>query len=274
MTERGRHSSAPRRPGETRTAAERIRETIREAYGGASAETNAHEIALRIGYTPEQLASIPPAANFGYGCGNPVLLAKLVPGEVVLDLGSGSGIDVLLAARAVGRQGRATGIDMTPQMLRQANAAAGESGFDAAEFHEATIEALPCEDASIDVVLSNGVLNLSPERERALREAHRVLRPDGRLVLSDLAIEGELDPAMAHTAQLYLGTLLTSADYVVQILSAGFREVEISREFAYGRRVLAHNTGFARVAAQEGVARESLESFFDQLASFELRARK
>lgn len=262
------------RPQGRSTTAERLRERVRKGYAAAVAESTCAEIARRIGYTPEQLARIPSGCNFGFGCGNPVALAQLKSGEAVLDLGCGAGADVFLAAGAVGTDGRAVGVDLTPHMLDQARAATRLGEHAPAEFHEAPIEELPFEDASMDAVISNGVINLSPERDRALKEAHRVLRSGGRLVISDLTVEAEIDPAVARTAQLYLGTLLTAADYATRILEAGFRDVEILREIDYGRLILSRSQEFRRAAEEDAVPSDRLQSFFENLRSFELRARK
>ena len=251
-----------------------IRALVREGYNASSAEPAADELAARIGYTSEQIASLPAGANLGFGCGNPVALADPRPGEVIVDLGSGAGVDVFLAARAVGPTGRAIGIDMTPHMLEQAQAAAERSGLENVELHEATIEALPLEDASVDVVISNGVINLSPERERVFGEAFRVLRHGGRLAIADLATGRPVPPELAPLARRVLGNLLPPETYPDAVRGAGFRNVEIPARLPYGPTVLARHVGFLAAAKDAGASEEVLARFFEDLASLLIRARK
>ena len=251
-----------------------VRDRIRQGYGASSAAPDADGIARRIGYSDAQLASLPEHANLGFGCGNPTAAAGLGAGEVVVDLGSGAGVDVFLAARALGPTGRAIGIDMTPHMLEQARAAAERTGLTNVEFREAAIESLPLDDASVDVVISNGVINLSPEREGVLEEVHRVLRPGGRVAIADLAIARAVAPALARVARRYLGTLLDVDGYTAALRRAGLVDVKAVDELAYGRLVLAANAGFRAAAAEDGVSGAALERFFGDLTAPLLTARK
>ncbi|MFQ5986785.1 MAG: methyltransferase domain-containing protein [Thermoplasmata archaeon] len=176
-------------------------------------------------YTPEELAAVPAEAVLGLGSGNPGRAAGLREGEVVVDLGSGAGVDVFLAAVRVGPGGRAIGIDMTPSMVRRARTIARREGTTNAEFHEGVIEDLPLEEASADVVLSNCVINLSPDKSAVFREAFRVLRPGGRLVISDIVQERpltELDEACGC-----IENAMVRAVYLETIRGAGFRDVRI-----------------------------------------------
>lgn len=192
---------------------------------------------LRVGYAPGDLAAVPPGANLGLGCGNPVALAALQPGEVVLDLGSGAGFDAFLAARRVGPTGRVIGVDMTPEMIARATALAAEHGYSQVEFRLGDIEALPVADASVDVILSNCVVNLTTDKAQAFREAFRVLKPGGRLQVSDLVLARPLPPALREDLDAYAACVsgaLLKADYLEAIQSAGFAQVAVVGESRYG----------------------------------------
>jgi arsenite methyltransferase len=227
-----------------------VRTMVREKYGaiaesagcgcgpggccGGGPET---AIADYIGYTPEQLAVLPEGANLGLGCGNPLAHADARPGEVVLDLGSGAGMDAFLAARAVGSSGRAIGVDMTPAMIEKARANAARAGFANVEFRLGEIEHLPVADASVDIVISNCVVNLSPAKDQVFREALRVLRPGGRMVVSDLVLVRPLSDAVRRSVEAYVGCVAGAAmkeDYLRAIRDAGFADVEVVEERAYG----------------------------------------
>lgn len=215
---------------------ERMVETVRESYGRTARARAGRDgaaerrVAAAFGYAAEDLASIPEQSNLGVSCGNPVALASLRPGETVVDLGSGGGIDVFLAARAVGPEGRAIGIDMTDDMLELARANAAEGGFANAEFRRGRIEALPLDDGSVDVVISNCVLNLVPDKPKAFAEIHRVLRPGGRLAVSDIALRRELPPALAESVAAYVGCIagaIPIAEYERGLREAGFSDVVV-----------------------------------------------
>ncbi|TMA31889.1 MAG: arsenite methyltransferase, partial [Deltaproteobacteria bacterium] len=204
--------------------------------GCCGAEAGDEAALAALGYTAEQRAAIPEGADLGLGCGNPIAHAALAPGETVLDLGSGGGIDCFLAAREVGPTGRVIGVDMTPGMLERARA--NRARLDAAnvEFRLGEIEHLPVADASVDAVISNCVVNLSPEKLQVFREALRVLKPGGRLVVSDLVLTRALDPETRHNVDLYVGCVAGAAledEYLGFIRDAGFSDVRVVEERGY-----------------------------------------
>ncbi len=216
-------------PHETQANQEQqVRGVVREEYGkiarqgGSCCETpaccgasTAETVARTVGYSDDELTGLPEGANMGLSCGNPTALASLRPGEVVLDLGAGGGFDVFIAARKVGPAGRAIGVDMTPDMLDKArrNAASftATSGLDNVEFRLGEIEHLPVADASVDVVISNCVINLSPNKPQVWREIARVLKPGGRVAVSDLALLRPLPEALRASVQALTGCIAGAA---------------------------------------------------------------
>lgn len=190
----------------------------------------ADDIGRAVGYSEEELQAAPEGANLGLGCGNPLAIASLRPGETVLDLGCGAGFDCFLAARQVGETGRVIGVDMTPEMLARARENARKGGFTNVEFRLGEIEHLPVADQSVDVVISNCVINLSPEKEQVFREAFRVLKPGGRLAVSDMVSSVPLPPELQEDAALYCGCLAGAAsvpELERMLAAAGFQQIEI-----------------------------------------------
>ncbi len=215
---------------------EQLMDSVKAKYGAVAESTlssehaSVTEVAEAFGYTVEELRSIPAEANMGLSCGNPTATAHLRPGEVVVDLGSGGGLDVFLAARMVGPLGRAIGIDMTPAMIDRARANAAAGGYTNVDFHLSTIDQLPLEDASVDCVISNCVLNLAPDKPAVFREIFRVLKPGGRLAVSDIALRGELPDAIAQSMAAYVGCIAGAIridTYREELRVAGFAHVEV-----------------------------------------------
>jgi arsenite methyltransferase len=213
-----------------------IEEVVRERYAAVAASTLTNEstgvqaVAEAFGYSAEELQSIPAEANMGLSCGNPVATAHLRPGEVVVDLGSGGGIDVLLAAKKVGPSGKAIGIDMTDEMLDRARKNADKAGATNAEFHKATIDNLPLDDASADCIISNCVINLASDKRAVFREMARVLKPGGRVAVSDIALKKPLPPEIGQDLLAYVGCIagaIPIKEYRDGLKEAGFAHVEI-----------------------------------------------
>jgi arsenite methyltransferase len=211
-----------------------IKETVREGYGqlARNADTAVSTPSEAIGYDAAEVAAVPEGTP-SFGCGNPTATAGLAPGETVLDLGSGAGFDCFLAAPAVGPTGRVIGVDMTPDMIATARENATRGGHDNVEFRLGDVEDLPLEPASVDVVISNCVINLVPDKARAFAEAFRVLRPGGRLHVSDLVLTRELPAELAEDPDALVGCVGGAArreQYLAALESAGFTDVSVDRE--------------------------------------------
>ena len=246
-------------PGKKRgKSADAVRSAVREGYAriaqgqgsccGPSpccgAGPSADDVARAVGYSAKELASLPEGANLGLSCGNPTALAALRPDEVVLDLGAGAGLDVFLAARKVGPRGRAIGVDMTPEMLTQARSNAEafrrELGFDNIEFRLGEIENLPAADASVDVVISNCVINLSPDKPRVWREIARVLKPGGRVAVSDLALLKPLPEAVRSSVEALVGCVAGAVlveETQRMVAEAGLTEATFEGSTAYAEQM-------------------------------------
>ncbi len=216
-----------------------VKQAVKERYaevarqGSGCCGEAASVASAAAGYSREELAALPEGADLGLGCGNPTAFAQLRAGETVLDLGSGAGMDCFLAARQVGPTGRVIGVDMTPDMLARARANAEKMGAANVEFRQGEIEKLPVEDASVDVVISNCVINLSPDKPRVFREIARVLKPGGRMHVSDIVLHGELPEAVKQLAEAYTACISGAsqkADYLKAIADAGLAEVIVERE--------------------------------------------
>jgi arsenite methyltransferase len=243
-----------------------VRTIVRDRYAKiAEGEANgcgcgcgcADDVLADVGYTAEQAQAIPEGANLGLGCGNPLAWAGLKRGETVLDLGSGAGIDCFLAAREVGSEGHVIGVDMTPAMVDRARANAARGDWPQVEFRLGEIEHLPVADASVDAIVSNCVVNLSPAKAQVFREAWRALRPGGRMVVSDLVWLRPLPDAVRRDVDLLVGCVAGAAlkdDYLALIRDAGFREVEVVHEGRYAPGSGAFAPGTLERDAYEAVA--------------------
>jgi SAM-dependent methyltransferase len=231
-------------------ASERLVDQVREKYGriargadggccgpqACGCASGEEAVSLGVGYSAEQLAEIPTEANLGLGCGAPLTFLALEKGETVLDLGSGGGIDVLLAARQVGPEGHVVGVDMTPAMVERARANAARAGVSHVEFREGRLEALPVEDGSMCAVTSNCVINLVPDKGAVFKEVARVLRPGGRLVISDIVLDGPLPEIVASDVFAYVGCVSGAMErepYFALLRDAGLTEIEILRDVDY-----------------------------------------
>ncbi len=198
--------------------------------------TQAEDVSKKVGYSDAELNAVPAGANLGFGCGNPVALASLKEGDVVLDLGSGAGFDAFLSAQRVGKTGRVIGVDMTPEMVAKAKENAKKGNYANVEFRLGEIEKLPVEDNSIDVIISNCVINLSPDKETVFKEAYRVLKAGGRLMVSDLVLVKDLPQEIKGSVEAYVGCLagaIKKDEYLGFIRQAGFQDIKVISEAGY-----------------------------------------
>jgi len=232
--------------GEKMKDNEKIREMVKAGYTniikkkrcGCSCScdqdrTDFAKTAKRIGYSVKDIKNIPAESFHGLGCGNPVALAELQKGETILDLGSGAGVDVFLAANRVGEKGLVIGVDMTEDMVKEARKNAKKHGYKNVDFKLGVIENLPVDDNSVDVIISNCVINLSPDKLKTFREAYRVLKPGGRIMVSDLVAESPVPETVRKDFKLWTGCVagaLVKKDYLNKIKKAGFENVEILSE--------------------------------------------
>jgi len=269
--------------------AEEIKEIVKSGYarvallgvsccGGESAccggSGAVEDMSKRIGYTSEELGGVPDGANLGLGCGNPVALASLKEGEIVLDLGSGAGFDCFIAAAKVGKTGRIIGVDMTPEMIEKARQNAQKGRFKNLEFRLGEIEKLPVADGEVDVVISNCVINLSPDKEQVFKEAFRVLKPGGRLMVSDMVLLKELPEAIRQSVEAYVGCIAGAAmreAYLAAIKAAGFREIRMVGEAIYPIELMSADQ---TICADARLSREAVQDLADSVASIKVSAVK
>lgn len=266
-----------------------VKQAVRQRYARAAvdetsccepsccgpADQTKEQISQSIGYSPEELAALPEDANLGLGCGNPTAIASLEAGDAVLDLGSGAGIDCFLAARQVGPSGRVIGVDMTPEMLERARRNAESGGYENVEFRLGEIEALPVADSSIDVIISNCVLNLSTQKHRVLSEAFRVLKPGGRMVISDMVSDRPVPALLKDDVDAVAACLPTFREaYLDEFRTAGFTDVRITDEKPYPSSFILDDPGVkARMAADPEITDE-LTEFAGSIAGAHFEARK
>jgi len=235
------------------------------------------EISRRIGYTEAEVSEVPEGANLGLGCGNPVALASLREGEVVLDLGSGAGFDCFLAAKRVGENGRVIGVDMTPEMVERARRNAEKGSYGNVEFRLGEIENLPVADNAVDVVISNCVINLSPDKERVFKEAFRVLKPGGRLMISDIVLVRQLPNAVKNSVEAYIACLsgaVMKDEYLRLMERAGFRQIEVIEESSFPTDYLANDPSAKGLIRDLNVSPGIVEEMARSVLSMRVRAEK
>ena len=269
----------------------RIKDIVREGYAkvargqgsccgpssaccsGAAAES----ISERIGYSKDDFRSVPEGANLGLGCGNPLAHASLKEGETVLDLGAGAGFDCFLAARRVGQRGKIIGVDMTPEMVERARENARKCGAGNVEFRLGEIEKLPVEDNSVDIVISNCVINLSPDKPRVFREAFRTLKPGGRLMVSDIVLTRELPEEIRNSVSAYVGCIsgaVRKDDYLAAIQAAGFGKIAVLEERPFPIADMANDVTARAVVKAYGTSPGKIRQLEGSVVSIKVRASK
>jgi SAM-dependent methyltransferase len=269
-----------------------IRKAVREGYAGVARQNSsccgpatscgcgtdvAHDMSRSIGYSEDELDSVPDGANLGLGCGNPVALASLREGETVLDLGAGAGFDCFLAANRVGERGRVIGVDMTPEMLEKARENAAKGGYNNVEFRLGEIENLPTGDNTVDAVISNCVINLSPDKGQVFGEAFRVLKPGGRVMVSDIVLLKELPEPIWNSIEAYIGCVsgaMMKEAYIETIRAAGFGDVEIVGESSFDLDLIANDPAGAAIIDKQGIGRGDLDQAVASVASIKVSAVK
>jgi len=256
---------------------EEIKKVVREGYARIAKQGSpccgsvpsccgstdlAQKISKSIGYTEEEIKTVPEGANLGLGCGNPLAFASLREGEIVLDLGSGAGLDCFLAANEVGKKGRVIGVDMTPEMIEKARENAREGDYTNVEFRLGEIENLPVADNHVDVVISNCVINLEPDKRKVFKEVFRVLKPGGRLMISDIVLLRELPDVIKNSVEAYIGCLsgaIMRDEYIGAIKGAGFREVRIIDETSFPIECMANDPTARAIIKNSKIPLEKVE---------------
>jgi SAM-dependent methyltransferase len=235
------------------------------------------DISRQIGYSDEELQAVPEGANLGLGCGNPVALASIKEGEVVIDLGSGAGFDCFLAASKVGSQGRVIGVDMTPEMVAKARENARKGGYSNVEFRLGEIENLPVEDNLADLVISNCVINLSPDKDRVFAEAYRALRPGGRLMVSDIVLLKPLPSPILNSIEAYVSCVAGAAmktDYLEAIRAAGFQDIMVIDETLFPVECMANDPTTQAISKNIEISPETLTEMASSIVSVKVTAAK
>ncbi|MBN1367764.1 MAG: arsenite methyltransferase [Dehalococcoidales bacterium] len=244
---------------------------------GSGAASSTREISKNIGYSDEDMDAVPEGANLGLGCGNPVALASLKKGETVLDLGSGAGFDSFLAADRVGPEGRVIGVDMTSEMLERARENARKGGYKNIEFRLGEIENLPVADNAVDVIISNCVINLAPEKGRVFKEAFRVLKPGGRLMVSDIVLTRPLPEALKNSIQAYVGCVAGASkkeDYLNEIKKAGFTDIKVNKEDIYPVEDIVAQPDAMPIIKSARITEDTIKEFVNAVLSVKVSAVK
>jgi len=271
---------------------EKIKQVVKEPYAEIAKRENpccgplssccgssdvTQDTSKKIGYSDEELNVAPEGSNLGLGCGNPVALASLTEGEAVLDLGSGAGFDCFLAANKVGEGGKVIGVDMTPEMIDKARENATKANYGNVEFRLGEIENIPAADNSVDVVISNCVINLSPDKRKVFNEAFRVLKSGGRLMVSDIVLKKELPDLIKDSVEAYVGCVsgaMMKEEYIGAIKEAGFREVKVIDETSFPIEFMANDPTAKGVIDKINDLTGKLEEIGNSVVSVNVEGKK
>lgn len=235
------------------------------------------EISKAMGYTDEELQAVPAESNLGLGCGNPVALASITEGDFVLDLGSGAGFDCFLASRRVGPGGKVIGVDMTTEMVEKARANARKGSYKNIDFRQGELENMPVADNYIDLVISNCVINLVPDKSRVFKEAFRVLKPGGRLMVSDIVLLKELPEFVKNSTEAYIGCLagaIMKDAYLDAIRSVGFKDVSVVDESSFPIKCLVSDSSGPGIIEMPRISPEKLKQVSESISSLKVSAVK
>ena len=244
---------------------------------GAANINTAKDLSKKVGYTDADVNSVPEGANMGLGCGNPVALASLKEGEVVLDLGSGGGFDCFLAAARVGPKGKVIGVDMTPEMLDKARENLRKGKYQNVEFRLGEIENLPVADNFVDVIISNCVINLSLDKPKVFKEAFRVLKPGGRLMVSDIVLLADLPEEILSSIEAYVGCVAGASkksDYLGAIKTAGFKDVKVVSETVFPTDSLANDPNIKAMIEKSNISPEQIKKLASSVVSVKVSGIK
>jgi len=264
-----------------------VKKMVRESYGkiaqGVSksccggSQSSAQKVSMGVGYTSDELNTLPENANMGLGCGNPTAMASIREGETVLDLGSGGGIDCFLAAKKTGPSGKVIGVDMTAEMIDRARFNVTTTTYNNIEFRLGEIEYLPVADESVDIIISNCVINLSQKKDLVFKEAYRVLKDGGRMMISDIVITKDLPESVLNSISAYVGCIAGAEkkeSYLNLISAAGFRDVEIVAEQTVPAELWMNDPISEQIRKETGLSKGSGKEFFESIVSIKVSAKK
>jgi arsenite methyltransferase len=270
---------------------EKIKEYVKQRYGGIAKQSSsccsvetaccqpdtAERISRRIGYGEEELQAVPEGANLGLGCGNPVAIASLKPGETVLDLGSGAGFDCFLAANKVGKSGKVIGVDMTAEMIEKAKKNTQAQQYENVEFRQGEIENLPLDNESVDVIISNCVINLSPDKPRVFKEAFRVLKPGGRFMVADIVLTKDLPDSIKNSVEAYVGCIggaVLKDEYLKAIIDSGFEDVQIIDAVPFSLDAVVYDPGAESFLDSLNLSKEDARAIAHTIESIQVFGKK
>jgi len=266
----------------------KVKEAVRKGYGriareggsccsGSNCGCSAKSASMRIGYSDKDLSNVPEGSNLGLGCGNPIALAKLKAGETVLDLGSGAGFDCFLASKIVGKTGKVIGVDMTPDMVKRAKGNAAKGNYKNVEFRLGEIEDLPVEKGSVDAIISNCVINLSPDKEKVFREMERVLKKGGRFIVSDIVLSRPLPEKLRKSMAVYTACIagaVSKDEYLKIIGKAGFKKVKIVGEAVFPLDYLDSDPAIRKILEKEKTTAGEVKKISTSVISIKVEGRK